>query len=250
MMSADKLLSKLNLLREEFLDSNHSLLSEAQEISEDSLQCLSDCFVNISNELAKCMLKIGDIANISEDAIDDMLSSSNESSLKSDDFNEIASLAEVLDSSEETKKIASILDKVLLSYAFPRSGSDEDKENFLKKIELAKKARLSSNEELNNKFVKDKISSDKEEIQKIISEKVKAYKPMEFALQTRSCPDHPGAGMTRVEENVFQCSLDKKLYDYRMGYTLLNGSKVPGGDVSSQTDIPSSTAPRSQSFSK
>ena len=36
-------------------------------------------------------------------------------------------------------------------------------------------------------------------------------------------------------EHVWQCDLDKKIYNYETGFELNNGSKVPGGDVSEQT---------------
>lgn len=253
MMSIKNLLEKLNLIREEFLDSNHSLLEEAQNISEDSLQCLSDCFVNISNELAKCILKLGQMSDVSDESIESILSSAEKSEdeiIKKEDLEAIASLADTLDSDESTKKIAGVLDKILLSYAFPPGTDDLQKSNFLKKIEMAKQAKLSTPEQLEEKFLKKELTSDNEEIKKIILDKVKSYKPLEFPLQTRSCPDHPGASMTRVEEGVFQCSLDKKLYDYKNGFTLLNGSKVPGGDVSAQSEVPYHNAPKVQSFSK
>jgi hypothetical protein len=69
----------------------------------------------------------------------------------------------------------------------------------------------------------------------------KQYTIMEAPLSTRYCPDHPGVPLMRVGDHQAQCELDKKIYNYETGYTLNNGSKVPGGDVSQQTavlDIP------------
>ncbi len=42
--------------------------------------------------------------------------------------------------------------------------------------------------------------------------------------------------MARVGEHQFQCSLDKKVYNYEAGYTTEKGEKVPGGSVAFQTD--------------
>lgn len=244
-MSNIDFLKKINALRSEFSDSNHPLLLEAQELSEDSLQCLSDCFVNISNELAKCMMSLGDMIDVNQDQVDEILSSEDneESKFAEEDLEEIAALASLLDKDEETKKYASILDKVLISYAFAPNSNDHDKESFLKAIAQAKDSKEASKA---GKF----SNADIENTRKIIKEKVKTYRPLESALQTRSCPDHPGASMVRVEDHVFQCSLDKRLYDYKSGYDLLNGSKVPGGDVAMQTDAMHENPINRQSFTK
>lgn len=50
--------------------------------------------------------------------------------------------------------------------------------------------------------------------------------------------------IARIGENLWQCELDKKNYDYQSGFTLSNGNKVPGGDVAQQSkgvDNPSYT---------
>lgn len=66
---------------------------------------------------------------------------------------------------------------------------------------------------------------------------IKEYRPLEAALSTRTCPDHPGAQMSRVGDHIWQCSMDKKIYDFNSGFTTLKGNKVPGGDVSRQTEL-------------
>ena len=43
--------------------------------------------------------------------------------------------------------------------------------------------------------------------------------------------------MARIGDNVWQCDLDKKVYDYANGYTDEKGNKVPGGDVANQTKL-------------
>ena len=56
-------------------------------------------------------------------------------------------------------------------------------------------------------------------------------------LSTRYCPDHVGVSVTRVEENVYQCSLDGKVYDYQNGYVDYDGNPVSGGSIAAQTPI-------------
>ena len=68
-------------------------------------------------------------------------------------------------------------------------------------------------------------------MKKAVKEQIKEYRPLEASLMTRFCPDHPGVMMNRVEDRVFQCSLDQKTYDFENGYTTLKGNKVPGSSV-------------------
>lgn len=56
-------------------------------------------------------------------------------------------------------------------------------------------------------------------------------------LSTRYCPDHIGMQAFRVEENVYQCPIDGRTYDYANGYTHYAGQKVPGGNVAMQTPV-------------
>lgn len=51
-------------------------------------------------------------------------------------------------------------------------------------------------------------------------------------LSTRYCPDHRGVQVFRIDDNVYQCPMDGKKYDYVNGYTNYKGQKVPGGSVS------------------
>jgi hypothetical protein len=39
----------------------------------------------------------------------------------------------------------------------------------------------------------------------------------------------------RIAQDMVQCPLDKKTYNYAEGYTTEKGEKVPGGSVSEQT---------------
>jgi hypothetical protein len=54
-------------------------------------------------------------------------------------------------------------------------------------------------------------------------------------LSTRYCPDHPGAQFARIADCVYQCELDKKMYNFKEGFETMKGNKIPGGTVSEQT---------------
>lgn len=64
---------------------------------------------------------------------------------------------------------------------------------------------------------------------------VKGFGTMGPYLKTRYCPDHNGVQTQRIGESVYQCPLDKKVYNYETGYTNYKGEHIPGGSVSHQT---------------
>jgi len=84
-----------------------------------------------------------------------------------------------------------------------------------------------------------KTQQDKEnrvnEAVKAIDQKVKKYRPLEAPLSTRYSPDMPGVSLMRIGDNVYQCPVTKKIFDFRSGYTTAKGNKIPGGDVTNQT---------------
>ena len=83
---------------------------------------------------------------------------------------------------------------------------------------------------------------------KAIDNSIKEYRPLEAPLSTRTCPDHPGAQIARVGEDTYQCSLDKKVYNYKGGFTTMKGNVIPGGDVSAQTQALGDRAIEHMSF--
>lgn len=151
----------------------------------------------------------------------------------------IASLASTYDQSgdPELVKIASVLDELLYTVAVPKGSKD--------KIKLADEAEVNRlrekyrGEALETAYGQSKLESEKEnktdEAVKAIDDRVKSYKPLEHALSTRQSPDMPGIQMIRIGDNVWQCPVTKKIYNYNEGFTLLTGDKVPGGSVSNQT---------------
>lgn len=152
---------------------------------------------------------------------------------------EIAALASKFDSSGNSllMKQASVLDQILLTIAAPKGA----KEEFLKTqdAEIEKLRAKFREESLHSCYSKAKEESDKDikvaEMAKAIDKGVKEYRPMEAPLSTRTCPDHPGAQVMRIADSVYQCDLDKQIYNYQSGFTTMRGNQVPGGDVSGQT---------------
>lgn len=57
-------------------------------------------------------------------------------------------------------------------------------------------------------------------------------------MVARQCPDHPGQQLSRVADNVRQCPLDGKVYDYTRGFTTEDGTHFNGGSVQAQNSIP------------
>jgi hypothetical protein len=155
-----------------------------------------------------------------------------ESAITPESLEETATLATALDGSNDPqlKRIASVFDELLLTIAAPPGALAEKK--------AAENDRL---DELRKKY--EQPRKDLHEYNKIgVSEKAieksnftKEYKILEAPLSARSCPDHPGAQIARVGEHMWQCEMDKKVYNFETGFTLNNGSKVPGGDVAAQT---------------
>ncbi len=54
-------------------------------------------------------------------------------------------------------------------------------------------------------------------------------------MSTRSCPDHPGTQLLRVTDNVRQCPVDHRTYNYNEGFTTDDGTEHLGGSISEQT---------------
>lgn len=57
----------------------------------------------------------------------------------------------------------------------------------------------------------------------------------------RQCPDHAGQQLSRISDNVRQCPLDKKIYDFSVGFTTEDGKKHNGGTVEAQNCLPPGT---------
>lgn len=154
------------------------------------------------------------------------------SNITPESVEEIAAMANAFECSEDPqlKKMASVLDEILLTIAAPPGAVKAAAEREELRIEELRKKYHQPREELH---ALDKTSDSLRAIDK--SNVTKEYRIMEHPLNTRYCPDHPGAQIARVGEHVWQCELDKRTYNFETGYELQNGEKVPGGDVAQQT---------------
>lgn len=162
----------------------------------------------------------------------DVLEPPPESLITPESIDGVAALASALDSSgdPELKKQASVIDELLLTIAAPPNVLAARKDLEDNRIEELKKKYENPRQELDKT---NKIADSAKAIDK--SQFTKEYKILEAPLSSRYCPDHPGAQISRIGEHMWQCDLDKKTYNFETGFTLNNGSKVPGGDVSQQT---------------
>lgn len=163
----------------------------------------------------------------------DTLEPPSPSLITAESIEETAALAQALDESNDPqlKKMASVLDELLLTIAAPPSEVAHKRAAQNDRAEELRKKYEGTREKLHEY---NKIGISEKAIDK--SNFTKEYKILEAPLSTRYCPDHPGAQIARVGEHVWQCDLDKKTYNYETGFELNNGSKVPGGDVAEQTN--------------
>lgn len=184
------------------------------------------------------------------DSIDNVLSILGKKENLDDDLENTAKLASAFDNSGDDKleKIASVLDEILLTIGSPKGA--------VQTIKLAEETEI---EKLRAKYKKnpeDLFTVGNEAKQKLADEynkeienKIKVYKPLEAPLSSRCCSDHAGVSLIRIGDNVWQCSLDKKIFDFSAGYQLMDGSKIPGSSVQNQTDNLANHAPEHVSFS-
>lgn len=162
----------------------------------------------------------------------DVLEPPSESLITPEAIEETAALAQAFDASgdPQLKKMASVLDELLLTVAAPPNALAQKQAAENDRIEELRKKYQGNREKLNEY---NKIADTEKAIDK--SNFTKEYKILEAPLSSRYCPDHPGAQISRVGEHVWQCELDKKTYNFETGFELNNGDKVPGGDVAEQT---------------
>jgi len=164
-----------------------------------------------------------------------------QSKITAESIAELGALAEALDSSNDPalKKQASVIDELLLTIAASPSEFKDKRAAQEYRIEELKKKYENPSKVLSeaNKYADVSKAIDN-------SNMTKTYAMLEAPLSTRYCPDHAGAQIARIGEHTWQCNLDKKIYNYDVGFTLANGDKVPGGDVASQTQevVPQSHA--------
>lgn len=154
-------------------------------------------------------------------------------------IDEISELAIAFQNSgdELLMKQASVLDEILFTLGSDKLALLNHKKAESDEIEkLREKAREAR---YHQAYIAPQEELDKqnkvEATGKAVADQVKVYRSLEAPLSTRSCPEHPGAQLARIGDNTYQCSMDKKVYNYEVGYETMKGNKVPGGSVEHQT---------------
>lgn len=210
-----KLSEKLLIVANWLEDSENDLIVNADR-DESCLDIVANALVKASKSLkeASNLIKETEPTIITVESLDEM-----------------AALADAFDESgdELLKKQASVLDEILLTIAAPRNAAIQFRDTQDDRIEQLKKKykdTKSKQDEMN------KVSDTVKEIEK--SPFYKSHKEIRGSLSTRYCPTHAGVSTIRVGEYQWQCPLDKHIYNYETGFTLDDGSKVPGGSVDAQ----------------
>ena len=249
----------LENLAKHFASPDNEILKEAEN-DENILHIVASAFVNCAHELSNASMDVlkfephidaedlTELAAVAEDfdkdeeltkysdSIDNILNLLSKKENLDDDLDNAAKLASVLDNSGDDKlqKIASVLDEILLTIGAPKGA--------VQNIKSAEEAEIEKLREKYRKPSPDFFTPGNEPKQKLadeynkeIEDKIKVYKPMEAPLSARACPDHAGVMLMRVGDHVSQCPLDKKIYNYETGYTLMDGSKIPASSVQNQT---------------
>jgi hypothetical protein len=204
----------------QWLESPHNEAILLSEYNDDCLKVVSESCVEAAQLLKKAAYQV------------EQLEPEEQSKLTPEALDELASIATAFDFSEDPnlRKQASVIDELLLTVAAPP--------DFLKKKEAAEDQRI---KDLQNKYKNPqeelKSINKVEDGNKAIEDSgmTKQYRVMEHSLSTRYDPDLPGVQIARVGDDVWQSEMTKKVYNFSEGYTLSNGSKVPGSSVSEQT---------------
>jgi len=149
------------------------------------------------------------------------------SEITSEKLDQLSNLITAFDKSGDTElqKTATVLDDLLATVCAPYL-----KQAQMDRLDVLKRDYEGPRDALNEV---NAVEDSKKAINK--SPYFEKVRIMDHALQTRTCPDHPGAPMARVGEAIWQCAMDKKVFNYTTGYTTERGEKVPGQSVSAQT---------------
>jgi len=200
----------------------------------DILLSFADDQELLQGVLAELVAKAQNLSSEIKEVIDSL-----ESHQDSNDLEAIAATAKEFDESGDPflQKQAQVLDTVLSIFAnkdFAKLAEDDHETN-----KLREKYRKRDQEEKYNKpteYLKDKTSKTADRLSNALKESTEV-RPMDVSLNTRYCPDHIGVGLVYVGEGTYQCSLDKKVFDFKEGYKNANGKNVPGFNVADQNKI-------------
>jgi len=225
------------------------LISKLHEIIDD----LSSDQSVLAIEAERCfddqaLVKFAELTIAAAESLEEALSivEGEGSSFSEDDIEELGAVAQAFDESGDPllRKQASVLDEILISIGSNPKASEAFKKAQDDEIERlrAKYNKKNESDVIENKEAKEAI--------KAIEEKVKRYKPLEAPLSTRYSPDMPGVMLVRIGDNVWQCPVTKKIFDFTNGYTTANGNKIPGTSVSEQSKLENSVQDNMQFTSR
>ena len=224
-------------MKNELTEKLQSLFSELSSPNSEFMQlaesCLDDEFlVEFTTNIMNASRNIKDALSIVED---------HGQSISESDIDEIGAIAQAFDESgdELLQKQASVLDEILMSI-----GADPKAQVAFKKAEDSEVERLRAKyraERREQAYASVNPELEKqigaEQAIKEIEKKVKTYRPLEASLSSRYSPDMPGVSLMRIGENIYQCPVTKKIYDFNSGYTTAKGNKIPGTGVQGQTEF-------------
>jgi hypothetical protein len=201
------------------------------ENSDNEAILLAEYDENCLQVVAETCLQAAEVLKLGAETVE-MMEPAAESTITAQSIDTLAEIASALDESgnPELKKSASAIDELLRTIAAPPNWVSNFKKAQEKKIDVLKQKYEDVSKSLEDQ---NKVADTNEALDK--SPYMKEYRILEHPLNTRTCPDHPGAQMARVGEGSWQCNLDKKVYNYQTGYTNEKGDKIPGGDVAQQT---------------
>lgn len=183
--------------------------------------------------VAETCVQAAEVLKLGAEAVE-VMEPAQESTITSETLDSLAEIAHAFDQSgdPDLKKSASAIDELLLTIAAPPKWAAQFKEGQENKLDILKKKYEDTRTAIHENV---KVSDTLKAIEN--SPYSKEYRMMEHPLSSRGCPDHAGAQMARVGENMWQCDLDKKIYNYQEGYTDEKGNKIPGGDIANQTPM-------------
>jgi hypothetical protein len=144
-------------------------------------------------------------------------------------------------------KKASVLDELLLSVAADKKILLKNKIAATQKLrDLREKFKESQKEiELRKRQRKVNRIDEAEKVlkQSDILKQDDQVSPMKHARESRHCPDHPGVSVYRIADATWQCSLDRKIYDFNTGFKKYNGEQVSGGSLADNNYFPEFVIP-------
>lgn len=222
---------QIESLTESLLDSENEVIVWAEETDNPKV------LAHAAHVLVKAAGALKEVSALTEKKLDYEMSVE-AGSIHPRDIESLAALAAEFDASDDEflQKQAAVIDQLLINFAQRGLKSEAETAEEKELAKLRAKYRAESSDEC-YKGPREEHEKDIKaaEAIKAIKNQVKEYRPLQTALSTRYCPDHPGTQVRRVGDNVYQCALDKKLYNYKEGFTTEKGNKVPGTDVANQT---------------